>query len=259
MFSLFKTVEKQAVKTMVNTLEELVEKAERAQEPELVPPSLKSYTHQPLAPTEIDCKSATYLEEYKELAATLGVTAPDLNIEKMKATLHKLDIPVYNLLEVKRYMDERAAKESDKAGWCWKPLRSCDQIDGTEWGTRPEHNRNMMGDSIIKAASDWYRGLHTDVVHHEGRKMTHTYPNIQPYKRTIPLHALRRMAAIEKEFNDKGNAKFFVSDYQPIPAVRNPDPFLMVVVPNPLVHHGDGRFVIDFWDEPGFGIESMVK
>jgi len=38
-----------------------------------------------------------------------------------------------------------------------------------------------------------------------------------------------------------------------------PDPFLMAVVPNPNLARGIGRFVIDFWDEPGFGIEHMLK
>jgi hypothetical protein len=41
--------------------------------------------------------------------------------------------------------------------------------------------------------------------------------------------------------------------------VIRPDPFLMAVIPNPELEHGKGRFVIDVWDEPGFGIGSMVK
>ncbi len=41
--------------------------------------------------------------------------------------------------------------------------------------------------------------------------------------------------------------------------VVNPDPFLMAVIPNSAVAHGKGRFIIDVWDEPGFGISRMVK
>lgn len=44
----------------------------------------------------------------------------------------------------------------------------------------------------------------------------------------------------------------------PAPAFRA-DPFLMAVVPNAKVREGVGRFIIDFWDEPGFGIDQMLK
>ena len=79
------------------------------------------------------------------------------------------------------------------------------------------------------------------------------------YTRTIPLHALRKIALIEKHF---GGAKpvFLVSDYTVTPHVQvNPDPFLMAVIPNSAVAFGKGRFVIDVWDEPGFGIDRMLK
>jgi hypothetical protein len=50
-------------------------------------------------------------------------------------------------------------------------------------------------------------------------------------------------------------AKF---QYPPQPHLRA-DPFLMAVIPNDQLGAGVGRFVIDFWDEPGFGIASMLK
>jgi hypothetical protein len=79
------------------------------------------------------------------------------------------------------------------------------------------------------------------------------------YARTIPLHALEKIALVEREFG-AGKVKFLVSDYTVRPdVVINPDPFLMVVVPNPELRAGQGRFVIDVWDEPGFGIARMVK
>jgi hypothetical protein len=31
------------------------------------------------------------------------------------------------------------------------------------------------------------------------------------------------------------------------------------VIPNASLDRGVGRFVIDFWDEPGFGVALMVK
>jgi hypothetical protein len=79
------------------------------------------------------------------------------------------------------------------------------------------------------------------------------------YTRTIPLHALKKVALIEKEYG-VGKVAFLVSDYTTAPhQVVNPDPFLMAVVPNSAVGFGKGRFVIDVWDEPGFGIARMVK
>lgn len=79
------------------------------------------------------------------------------------------------------------------------------------------------------------------------------------YTRTLPLHALKKIALIEREFG-AGKAAFLVTDYTTQPhIIVNPDPFLMVVIPNSAVAHGKGRFIIDVWDEPGFGIDRMVK
>ncbi len=78
------------------------------------------------------------------------------------------------------------------------------------------------------------------------------------YSRTIPLHALRKIALIEAEFG-AGKVAFMVTDYTTEPhIVVNPDPFLMAVIPNPAIPAGTGRFIIDVWDEPGFGIDKMV-
>jgi hypothetical protein len=38
-----------------------------------------------------------------------------------------------------------------------------------------------------------------------------------------------------------------------------PDPFLMAVIPNRDVIYGVGYFVIDVWDEPGFGLEQRLR
>jgi hypothetical protein len=79
------------------------------------------------------------------------------------------------------------------------------------------------------------------------------------YTRTLPLHALKKIALVEKNFT-AGRVMFLVTDYTIAPhVVINPDPFLMAVIPNSAVAHGKGRFIIDVWDEPGFGIDRMVK
>ena len=78
-----------------------------------------------------------------------------------------------------------------------------------------------------------------------------------PYDKLIPIHALRKVAETEKEYADP--VAFFVCDYAPAPHIEHPDPFLMAVVNNARLAQGVGRFIIDFWDEPGFGIEQMMK
>lgn len=79
------------------------------------------------------------------------------------------------------------------------------------------------------------------------------------YTRTIPLHALKKIALVEREFKS-GQVVFLVTDYTTAPhIIVNPDPFLMAVIPNSAVAHGKGRFIIDVWNEPGFGIDRMLK
>lgn len=62
------------------------------------------------------------------------------------------------------------------------------------------------------------------------------------YQGRVPAHALEMVLRIEAELPT--GYGFFVSDYE---AVR-PDPFLMVC------GAGTTHYVIDAWDEPGFGV-----
>ena len=72
------------------------------------------------------------------------------------------------------------------------------------------------------------------------------------YSKVVPISALKKVALIEKH---KFEVAFAVSDYY----VPNPDPFLLVALRNiPWSHAPSGFFVIDFWDEPGFGIDKMI-
>ena len=207
-----------------------------------------------------------YLEEYAEIAAVIGVTPPDLQIEEFKALLVKLDYPIFSLSEVIAYMDDKAAKESkEKAGWEWRPLRAKDDRS-MAFGRPASRIDPYRNTEIAKPASDYYsgpaRGRRTQHVGNRdpGAVYWHEFDvkgQHAVYDRTIPLHALRRVAAIEKEF--KGDVAFFVCDYALMPEIRYPDPFLMAVIPNVNVTNGTGRFIIDFWDEPGFGIAQMLK
>lgn len=234
----------------------VVEKPSEAPIPEVVPrPPLPSnrLTRKPADP-----KHEAYLAEYAELATVIGVKPPDLAIEEFKALLLVHDLPVFSLHEVVAYMDKKAAQESKhKAGWEWRPLRDKDHLPKLAFGRAA--GRKGSGGGDVTPASDYYSGAPRGYVQiNDGfEAITHTEMRPQTYDRTIPLHALRRVALIEREH--EGPVAFFVSDYALAPEIRYPDPFLMAVIPNVDVSNGTGRFVIDFWDEPGFGIEQMLK
>lgn len=177
------------------------------------------------------------LAEYAKLAAEIGVAVPELEIEEFVAVLEMLNFPVYSLPEVRLYMDDKAKREGLGYGWRWYPLRNKDRFPG-----------EFDGDP-----SGWQRDVASDIYRSVGRNGE----QVPLYRHTVPLHALKRIAAIEKEYTSKP-VHFLVTDYATAPE-RNPDPFLLAVLPNPRMSEGVGRFVIDFWDEPGFGIAQMLK
>jgi hypothetical protein len=168
------------------------------------------------------------LDEYIQLANETGVYIGDVWVERLKAFLVKNDISVFNLQEVCTYMDAKAKMDaSNNGGWRWLPYRGKDRI-GRGFG------------SWNSRSSDWYHANHPI------------------YDKLIPKQALKKVALISKEFGEQVN--FFVTDYTPKPGLLA-DPFLMVVVPlsSERLSTGEGRFVIDFWDEPGFGLEQQLR
>lgn len=219
------------------------------------PPPVYKAVPRPVALAVEDSLPSNYLEEYAEVAAQVGVTPPELAVENFKILLRKLDLPVYALDAVVAYMDDKAAKESkDQAGWEWQLLREKDFVRqgfgraaerGGMWATFSRVDASgLVEERAETPASDYYPGL--------------TFNDNPPrlYSNLVPLHALKRIAMIEKEFT---GAHFMVSDYLLAKHVPHPDPFLMAVIPNARLNKGVGRFVIDFWDEPGFGIKEMLK
>lgn len=212
------------------------------------------------------------LKEYREVAAAVGVSAADLMVEEFRNFLTRKDIPVFNLQEVIKYMDDIAAKDNPTGlGWHWCPVRNKDTNFPMTFGRASVQN---YGRGTITAASDFYEShlFRSHFAQHVsmqqaamgGQLYTPPSPidyrtNRSPaYTRTIPLHALKKIAMIEKEFTP-GGVCFLVTDYTVSPdVIINPDPFLMAVIPNSAVSHGKGRFVIDVWDEPGFGLDKML-
>lgn len=221
-------------------------------------------------PKPIKAAVKSHMDEYAELAAMVGVKAPDLGIEAFKAFLEQHNITVFSLQAVISYMDKKAVEESkNQAGWEWRPLRDKDNRPKITFGTPGRRSSNhSFGQgstlAIDQRASDYYKGTESTVMLGQdpstGQFVNRTVSSpgsSQPYDRHIPLHALRKVALIEKEY--KGDAAFFVSDYALAPQIEYPDPFLLVVVPNLDVNKGVGRLVIDFWDEPGFGLDKQLQ
>lgn len=210
------------------------------------------------------------LDEYAQLSKSLGIENPhigsNLMVEKFKAFLRKKDWAIFSLPTVVSYMDQKSAAESDaKSGWHWRPLRAKDDIKNVKFGTQATawQTQNGIGRN---PASDYYHGPHSETqevflgggninqIFHQG--IGEVRSSGMPYDKLIPIHALRKVAETESEFHEP--VSFFVCDYAPAPHIEYPDPFLMAVINNANLNRGVGRFVIDFWDEPGFGLESQL-
>lgn len=221
-----------------------------------------------LSAIDTNIMEADSIAEYRRVCEEAGVDEKDIVVEEFRAFLAKHDLPTFNLREVIAYMDDLTKRDNPaKLGWHWCPVRPKDTAIPMRFGTpSTEYSRQR------EAASDYYSS-HNFSGRYAGEGMSygaeygywlpplrdirqHASPH---YTRTLPIHALKKIALIEKEWKGP-QVVFLVTDYTTQPhIVVNPDPFLMAVVPNSAVAHGKGRFVIDVWDEPGFGIDKMLK
>lgn len=241
-----------------------------------------------LVPT-IDCDvmDERALTEYREVADAVGLAPADLLIEEFRVFLAKHDIPTFSIAEVVRYMDELTARDNpSKLGWQWHPVRARDGEVDLLFGT-PSVSVSQFDQGLQGIAQEFSGLVSQQAFNTPGMQQRFLaqqnsnsfvptqwplpYPGVQPasdyyhnrtaklYARTLPLHALKKVALVEREFG-AGKVSFLVTDYVTQPhIVINPDPFLMAVVPNAAIGQGKGRFIIDVWDEPGFGIGQMVR
>lgn len=157
-------------------------------------------------------------------------------------------------------MDAKSKAEGRGWGWNWLPLRDKDRIPYA-FGTAATRREFDMAWAMSRASSevrmvgeDRPASDHYSPYRDGGMRLAAA--ETPAYNKVVPLHALKKVAQIEKTFPH--HVAFMVSDYAPAPAFKA-DPFLMAVIPNAGVANGVGRFVIDVWDEPGFGIEQMLK
>lgn len=167
-------------------------------------------------------------EEYKQLAAKLGIGVATRPTSTLEDILREEMIQVYPMKAVHRYMDRITPIGKI---WAWKACRNLDAARCRGHLTIHNHNNN----------GSFREGL---------------------YDKPIPFPALLTMDRIEEAAKIAGIAPaFFVSDY----VARVPDPFLMVTIPaagGSQVTETHGRlwvanpepacFVVERWDEPSF-------
>jgi hypothetical protein len=235
---------------------------------EALPPRLPTAPKRLTPRVDRDLIAEETIAEYRTLAKEIGLSDQDMLVEEYRLFLAKHDIPTFNFQEVVSYMDEIAASDNPtKLGWHWCPVREKDADVVMSFGRPSREEQFVTNDQIERrqsVASDYYES-------HRFAYIRGSYRGELPasfdwrtmrspaYSRTIPLHALKKIALVEREFKG-GQVVFLVTDYTIAPhVIVNPDPFLMAVIPNSAVAHGKGRFIIDVWDEPGFGIDRMIR
>jgi len=253
--------------------------------PKQLPPKLKAFI-------DCDVMDEATLAEYREIANEVGVAPDDLLVEEFRVFLAKHDIPTFNLGEVVSYMDNLVKVDNPSGlGWHWCPVRAKDAKVSMRFGRPSVHDRSgglsvgfggmtmqsvgrtspLPGSALGGFTQAWDEMIQREAIRQLGGSMVKATSGVTPasdyydsgqciaYTRTIPLHALKKIALVEKHFG-RDKVAFLVTDYTTQPhVVVNPDPFLMAIVPNAHVGGGKGRFIIDVWDEPGFGIAQMVK
>lgn len=199
-------------------------------------PSAMPLKRKPIIPvaTTIPTQERESFARYLAVSESIELNSPVTRIEAFKIFLEDVGITVYPLKTVVPYMDEKAKTEGNGFSWSWYPLRVQDHMAHFQFGLAPDKRFNIIG-------SDCYVWNGIDNI----------------YSRSVPLHALLKVQKIEADFPHKQAVHFFVCDYA-TERDAQPDPFLMACIPNKRLNEGDGRFVIDFWEEPGFGLEQQL-
>lgn len=174
--------------------------------------------------------------EYDTLARELTLELPQLRTNRFLEYMAKHDLPIYDLPTVVDYMDRIAKRDGNGKGWLWRPMG------------REDANAAFMGDVDFGRRASGRKGS-SDFFFHMNYINTYAHP--------IPMRVLQRAKLIKNYSHGTTRPILFISDYttkldlqkRPLP----PDPFLMAYLPETK-----DRYVVDFWDEPGFGIKEML-
>lgn len=150
---------------------------------------------------------------YVTLAKSLGMSTDEADLLD---AIHQADLTVYDFDKVDNYLYRQALHMKSDTRWVWKPLRDAD-LKGAKEPT-----------------SEWGWSQPETVGFY--------FPKV--YSRRVPIKALSDVRSILANIPE---AVFLVSDFE----VVKPDPFLAVTTPRLL---SAGKiWIIEQWDEPGFG------
>lgn len=150
---------------------------------------------------------------YIELARAMGVR-PSAEEADLMVALRDLGYPVYDFEKVDEYLYRQALKQGTNVRWVWKAANlSAEKRLSEEGGTW----RDRPGVGLV------FNGM---------------------YKHRVPMATMTKMRDLAAKVPD---AVFLISDYE----VILPDPFLAVTTMDLL--SANKIWIIDQWDEPGFG------
>jgi hypothetical protein len=156
-------------------------------------------------------------DEYLRVAAKLKLRTPGVIKARLERFLVMRGWPVYPYDKVWAYLQSLAAKETEQ------------RYPSRDWSDVPPGMRPRV--------EPCWKPLRLGDRKDGGEFSSAVYPH------AVPLHALLKVEELEDEFGP-GALQFVVSDYEAV----KPDPFLMVTAA------GLPNYVIDVWDEPGFGV-----
>lgn len=174
---------------------------------------------------------------YADIAKQAGFDSAEIIRDELLEFLACNDMKVYDRQGVDKWLCDRA-----------------DEMRVTEWGFVALRSQDRLGFTWVNGAEkDGYRAEWTirgpSPLTYEVRYAHKTY------RRVVPQHALEKVLKIEHG-GLEGRVSFYVSEFLKSQNPK-PDPFLLVRPSLPFPDHHNGlphAFVIDVWDEPGFGL-----
>jgi len=165
-------------------------------------------------------------DEYLTLAASIGMDSPNIIKARLERYLALNGWVVYPYDRVMAYLQQLADREQ---------LNPIVNLPDDGW-TRPMPSR------VVPYWAPLRKKDARSNMRKPGRTEMEPAVVAPVYERDVPKHALEKVQALERDLGE-GPLAFFVSDYASV----RPDPFLLVLA-------GDGKYVIDVWDEPGWGM-----
>jgi len=178
-------------------------------------PRLPNFTKaQLLASVHIIPAASIAGPEYMKVAKAISLKSAATDESQMGELLNRHGFKIFDFDKVDTYLYNKALQQKAGTRWVWKPLRTRDH--------------------------DWLQNTGLTYRQFDG----FGYVDNVKYVHAIPEKTLDKIACLIDEMPE---ALFLVSDYE----VIKPDPFLAVTTADMLEAHR--LFIIDMWDEPGFG------